>query len=196
MISQSGNFILMALIEGPSGEWFQFDLSDLAAYQLPKCNDWDFGHKHIDLTLNRRHMNRDIFPEGTVYLGASTKSLEPREDLLSESEYANWTFTYLPIGHSVTIYLQVLRYVILDVPINWVYVMAGYNGQWINASNSTGSNFNYLSCTPQGVCKKTQSIDWNPPSWGFDSAEDTCGSCALLVNEDRQAFVPIVRRPT
>ena len=46
----------MALIEGPSGEWFQFDLSDLAAYQLPKCNDWDFGHKHIDLTLNRRRM--------------------------------------------------------------------------------------------------------------------------------------------
>jgi hypothetical protein len=56
MISQSGNFILMTLKEGPSGEWFQFDLSDLAAYQLPKCNDWDFGHKHIDSTLNRRRM--------------------------------------------------------------------------------------------------------------------------------------------
>jgi hypothetical protein len=46
----------MTLTEGPSGEWFKFDLSDLAAYQLPECNDWDFGHKHIDSTLNRRHM--------------------------------------------------------------------------------------------------------------------------------------------
>ncbi len=121
---------------------------------------------------------RDVFPAGTYFLDASIKPSEPRRSELSESRYANWTFTHLPIGQAVTIHLRVLRYVIIDVPINVVYVSAGYNGQWINASNSTATNTDYLSCSPQGICTKAQAGGgWNPPNWGFDLSEDICGSC-------------------
>jgi uncharacterized repeat protein (TIGR01451 family) len=116
----------------------------------------------------------DVFPAGTRFFDASTP---PSEELFSESESANWTFTYLPLGQSITLYLRLMRYVVLDVPINWVYVTAGYDGNWITANNSTASNYNWLSCTPQGYCHRTGS-EWTPPYWGLDLTDNICGSCA------------------
>lgn len=121
---------------------------------------------------------RDVFPAGTYFYDASIKPSEPRSSELFESRYANWTFTHLPIGQAVTIHLRVLRNVVIDVPINVVYVSAGYNGQWIYASDSTDTNTNWLSCSPAGICTKAQAGGgWNPPNWGFDLSEDICGSC-------------------
>ena len=119
----------------------------------------------------------DIFPAGTYFLDSSTRPTEPRMEDLSESRYANWTFAHLPLGQAVTIYLRVIRYVVLDVPINAVYVSAGYDGQWFNASNITATNSNWLSCTPQGICTRSQSGGWNPPNWGFDLTKDICSFC-------------------
>lgn len=121
---------------------------------------------------------RDVFPAGTFFLDASTRPSDPNEADLIDSPYANWTFTYLPVGRSVTLYLRVKIYQVIDVPVNWVYVSAGYGGSWIEISNSTATNSNWLSCTPQGVCKKTSS-GWNPPDWGFDRTEDICSSCIM-----------------
>lgn len=136
---------------------------------------------------------RDVFPAGTFFFDASTKPSAPSEVNLRDSPYANWTFTYLPVGKSVTIYLRVNIYQVLDLPVNWVYVAAGYDGQWVMASNSTASNFNYLSCTPQGICEKTSS-GWNPPDWGFDRSEDICGSCFTSLPEaDGQSYCPSCR---
>lgn len=132
----------------------------------------------------------DVFPAGTCFLDASIKPSEPRGSELFESRYANWTFTHLPIGQAVTIHLRVLRYVAIDVPINVVYVSAGYDGQWICASNSTATNTNWLSCSPQGICTKSQAGGgWNPPNWGFDLSWDICGSCysAIAAGSDAQS---------
>jgi len=113
-----------------------------------------------------------------TFMYASIKPSEPRSSELFESRYANWTFTHLPIGQAVTIHLRVLRNVVIDVPINVVYVSAGYNGQWIYASDSTDTNTNWLSCSPVGICTKAQAGGgWNPPNWGFDLSEDICSSC-------------------
>lgn len=121
---------------------------------------------------------RDVFPAGTYFLDASIKPSEPRRSELFESRYANWTFTHLPIGQAVTIQLRVLRYVAVDVPINVVYVSAGYDGRWIYANDSTATNADYLSCSPQGICTKAQAGGgWNPPNWGFDLSWDTCDTC-------------------
>jgi uncharacterized repeat protein (TIGR01451 family) len=116
----------------------------------------------------------DLFPAGTRFFDASTR---PSEELLPESEHANWTFTYLPMGQAVTIYLRLMRYIVLEVPVNRVYVKAGYDGNWITVNNSTVSNFNWLSSIPQGGRQKTFSDGWNPPDWGFDQTEDICESC-------------------
>jgi len=134
----------------------------------------------------------DIFPAGTYFLDSSTRPTEPRIEDLSESRYANWTFAHLPLGQAVTIYLRVIRYVVLDVPINAVYVSAGYDGQWFNASNITATNSNWLSCTPQGICTRSQSGGWNPPNWGFDLTEDICSFCpsGLINVADDQSDCP------
>ena len=134
----------------------------------------------------------DIFPAGTYFLDSSTRPTEPRMEDLSESRYANWTFAHLPLGQAVTIYLRVIRYVVLDVPINAVYVSAGYDGQWFNASNITATNSNWLSCTPQGICTRSQSGGWNPPNWGFDLTKDICSFCpsGLMNVADGQSDCP------
>jgi|GEM_PF-2791063 len=134
----------------------------------------------------------DIFPAGTYFLDSSTRPTEPRMEDLSESRYANWTFAHLPLGQAVTIYLRVIRYVVLDVPINAVYVSAGYDGQWFNASNITATNSNWLSCTPQGICTRSQSGGWNPPNWGFDLTKDICSFCpsGLINVADGQSDCP------
>lgn len=136
---------------------------------------------------------RDVFPTGTFFFDASTKPSAPDEAELIDSPYANWTFTYLPAGKSITIYLRVKIYQVIDVPVNWVYVAAGYDGQWVVASNPLASNFNYLSCAPSEVCKKTSS-GWNPPDWGFDRSEDICGSCvSRLPEDDGPSYCPSCR---
>ena len=116
----------------------------------------------------------DLFPAGTRFFDASTR---PSEELLPESEHANWTFTYLPMGQAVTVYLRLMRYVVLEVPVNRVYVNAGYDGNWIKINDSTVSNFNWLSSMPQGERQNTNPGGWNPPDWGFDQTEDICESC-------------------
>ena len=116
----------------------------------------------------------DVFPAGTRFFDASTR---PSEELLPESEHANWTFTYLPMGQAVTVYLRLMRYVVLEVPVNRVYVNAGYDGNWIKINDSTVSNFNWLSSMPQGERQNTNPGGWNPPDWGFDQTEDICESC-------------------
>ncbi|MBN1235429.1 MAG: DUF11 domain-containing protein, partial [Methanotrichaceae archaeon] len=126
----------------------------------------------------------DAFPAGTFYLDASTKPSEPDETILSEANYANWTFTYLPMGQSVTVYLRLIRYVILDVPVNTVFVKAGCDGNWITANNSASSNFNWLSSTPQDARKKTISGDWSPPDWGFGLTDESCDSCIAYLSPD------------
>ncbi|MFZ3149043.1 MAG: PKD domain-containing protein [Methanothrix sp.] len=116
----------------------------------------------------------DLFPAGTSFFDASAR---PSGELLPESEHVNWTFTSLPMGRSLTIYLTLMRYVVIEPPVNWVYVKAGYDGNWITANNSTISNFNWLSSTPTSTREKMATGDWNPPEWGFDQSEDICRSC-------------------
>lgn len=116
----------------------------------------------------------DLFPAGMMFFDAST---HPSEELLLDADHANWTFTSLPIGKSLTLYLRLMRYVVIETPVNWVYIKAGYDGKWITANNSTVSNFNWLSSMPIGVRQKTISGDWNPPYWGFDQSVDICRSC-------------------
>ncbi|NYT02130.1 MAG: DUF11 domain-containing protein [Methanosarcinales archaeon] len=119
----------------------------------------------------------DVFPAGTRFYDASTR---PTEELDPESGQANWTFAHLPAGEDITIYLRVMRYVVLDGPVNRVFVEAGCDGRWISANNSTSSNFNWLGCTPQGACNAGD-FGWSPPDWGFDLSQDICGSCAYSV---------------
>jgi uncharacterized repeat protein (TIGR01451 family) len=123
----------------------------------------------------------DLFPAGTRFFDAST---QPSEELLPESEHANWTLTYLPMGQAVTVYLRLMRYIVLEVPVNRVYLKAGYDGNWIIVNNSTVSNFNWLSSIPQGGRQNTNSDGWNPPDWGFDQTKDICESCTYLPPAD------------
>ena len=116
----------------------------------------------------------DLFPAGTGFFDASAR---PSEELLPESEHANWTFTSLSMGQSLTVYLRLMRYVVIEVPVNRIYVKAGYDGNWLTANNSTVSNFNWLSSIPIDTRQKTVSGDWNPPDWGFDQSVDICKSC-------------------
>jgi hypothetical protein len=117
----------------------------------------------------------DLFPAGMMFFDASA---HPSEELLPDADHANWTLTSLPIGRSLTIYLRLMRYVVLEFPVNWVYVKAGYDGTWITANDSTVSNFNWLSSMPTSAREKMATGDWNPPNWGFDQSPDICMSCA------------------
>jgi uncharacterized repeat protein (TIGR01451 family) len=121
----------------------------------------------------------DLFPAGMNFFDASA---QPSEEVLLDADHANWTFTSLPIGRSLTLYLRLMRYVVLESPVNWVFVKAGHNGTWITANNSTLSNFNWLTSTPTGnpggIQQRMITGDWSPPDWGFDQSPDICKSCA------------------
>jgi uncharacterized repeat protein (TIGR01451 family) len=119
---------------------------------------------------------RDVFPTGTFFFDASTDPSSPPEEDLFDSPFANWTFTRLAKGQAVTIYLRVNVYQVLDVPVNWVFVSAGYDGQWFLAENSTAFNYNWLSCCAQNV--RTEA-GWKPPDWGVDRTTDMCASCSV-----------------
>jgi uncharacterized repeat protein (TIGR01451 family) len=120
----------------------------------------------------------DLFPAGMSFFDASA---HPSEEVLLDADHANWTFTSLPIGRSLTLYLRLMRYVVLETPVNWVFVKAGHDGTWITANNSTLSNLNWLTSTPTGkptgIQQKTITGDWSPPDWGFDQSPDICKSC-------------------
>jgi len=120
----------------------------------------------------------DLFPAGMSFFDASA---HPSEEVLLDADHANWTFTSLPIGRSLTLYLRLMRYVVLETPVNWVFVKAGHDGTWITANNSTLSNLNWLTSTPtgkpSGIQQKTITGDWSPPDWGFDQSPDICKSC-------------------
>ncbi|MDD2837142.1 MAG: DUF11 domain-containing protein, partial [Methanothrix sp.] len=120
----------------------------------------------------------DLFPAGMSFFDASA---HPSEEVLLDADHANWTFTSLPIGRSLTLYLRLMRYVILETPVNWVFVKAGHDGTWITANNSTLSNLNWLTSKPtgkpSGIQQKAITGDWSPPDWGFDQSPDICKSC-------------------
>jgi uncharacterized repeat protein (TIGR01451 family) len=120
----------------------------------------------------------DLFPAGMMFSDASTN---PSEEMPIDADHANWTFTSLPIGRSLTIYLTLMWYVVLEPPVNWVFVKAGHDGTWITANNSTLSNLNWLTSTPtgnpSGIQQKMITGDWSPPDWGFDQSPDICKSC-------------------
>ncbi|HPT19262.1 MAG TPA: PKD domain-containing protein [Methanothrix sp.] len=116
----------------------------------------------------------DLFPAGMSFFDASA---HPSEEMLLDADHANWTFTSLPIGRSLTLYLRLMRYVVLETPVNWVFVKAGHDGTWLTANNSTISNFNWLSSMPTGKGEKMATGDWSPPDWGFDKSPDICKSC-------------------
>ena len=117
----------------------------------------------------------DLFPAGMSFFDASA---HPSEEVLLDADHANWTFTSLPIGRSLTLYLRLMRYVVLETPVNWVFVKAGHDGTWITANNSTISNLNWLSSMPKGKGERMATGDWSPPDWGFDESPDICKSCA------------------
>ena len=121
----------------------------------------------------------DLFPAGMMFSDASA---HPSEEVLLDADHANWTFTSLPIGRSLTLYLTLMWYVVIEPPVNWVFVKAGHDGTWITANNSTLSNLNWLSSKPTGkptgVQQRMITGDWNPPEWGFDQSPDICTSCA------------------
>jgi uncharacterized repeat protein (TIGR01451 family) len=117
----------------------------------------------------------DLFPAGMMFFDASA---HPSEEVLLDADHANWTFTSLSIGRSLTLYLRLMRYVVIEPPVNWVFVKAGHDGTWITANNSTISNFNWLSSKPTGALEKMATGDWNPPEWGLDQSPDICTSCA------------------
>jgi uncharacterized repeat protein (TIGR01451 family) len=120
----------------------------------------------------------DLFPAGMMFFDASA---HPSEEVLLDADHANWTFTSLPIDRSLTIYLTLMWYVVIEPPVNRVFVKAGYDGTWITANNSTVSNLNWLSSMPTGkptgIQQKAITGDWNPPDWGFDHSVDICRSC-------------------
>jgi len=119
---------------------------------------------------------RDLFPVGTFYSSASTR---PSSDIYPDTTSANWTFTYLPMGRSLTLYLQLGIYQVIDVPVNTVDVTAGLKGHWITATDAHAINYNWLSCTLDGRCTSTRAEGgWKPPDWGFDSSNAICSSCA------------------
>ena len=117
----------------------------------------------------------DLFPAGMSFFDASAR---PSEEVLLDADHANWTFTSLPIGRSLTLYLRLMRYVVLETPVNWVFVKAGHDGTWLTANNSTVSNLNWLSSMPKVKGEKMATGDWSPPEWGFDQSPDICRSCA------------------
>jgi uncharacterized repeat protein (TIGR01451 family) len=161
-----------------------YDRPHVTIYQRSELDNTDENNLNYTISIlndGNRSLGpiylMDFFPAGTRFFDAS---IQPSEQLLPESERANWTFTYLPRGQDLTIYLRLMRYVVLEIPVNLVYVKAGYDGSWIIANNSTASNFNWLSSIPQKHNQGTYSDGWNPPDWGFDRSEDICESCTYL----------------
>jgi uncharacterized repeat protein (TIGR01451 family) len=124
----------------------------------------------------------DIFPQGSRYFSASTRPEEPEASRLEDAAYANWTFTYLPVGGALTIYLRTNMLIALDMPVNQVYVEGGYDGHWITARNATGLQASFLSCTPEGICSDIR-FGWHPPDWGFKSQKSICSSCLASTPE-------------
>jgi len=125
---------------------------------------------------------RDLFPVGTFYSSASAK---PSSDIYHDTTSANWTFTYLPMGGSLTLYLQLGIHQVIDMPVNVVEVTAGDRGRWITPTDSIVMNYNWLSCAPGQRCTGSRSEGgWEPPDWGFDSSNDTCSSCVAYLPEE------------
>ncbi len=125
---------------------------------------------------------RDLFPIGTFYSSASTK---PSSDIYPDTTSANWTFTYLPMGSSLTLYLQLGIYQVIDKLVNVVDVTAGDRGHWITATDAHVMNYNWLSCTPDGRCASSITEDgWKPPDWGFDSRDATCIRCIAYLPDE------------
>jgi hypothetical protein len=87
---------------------------------------------------------RDLFPAGadlsSTSIGVSS----------SDSDYADWVFNDLPIGGSITIYLQVRIDSVIDPSINRVYATASYDGTSVSATSSVITNANWLGCSPDG----------------------------------------------
>ncbi|NPV61560.1 MAG: DUF11 domain-containing protein, partial [Methanotrichaceae archaeon] len=170
-----------------------YDQPHVTIYQASAVDRTDENNLNYTITIlndGNRSMGpiriRDVFPVGTFFFDASTKPSFPPEEDLIDAPFANWTFTSLARGQAVTVYLRVKIYQVLDVPVNWVYVSAGYDGNWFLAENSSASNYNWLSCSPQGVCTKTEA-GWKPPDWGFDRTEDICEACVNYVPAPPQA---------
>ncbi|TFH52696.1 MAG: DUF11 domain-containing protein, partial [Methanothrix sp.] len=161
-----------------------YDQPHVTIYQRSEIDNTDENNLNYTISIlndGNRSLGpiylMDLFPAGTRFFDASTR---PSEEVLPESEHANWTFTSLSMGQSLTVYLRLMRYVVIEVPVNRVYVKAGYDGNWITANNSTVSNFNWLSSIPIGTRQKIVSGDWNPPDWGFDQSVDICESCTYF----------------
>lgn len=159
-----------------------YEMPHITIYQRSEIDNTDENNINYTISiLNDGNRNlgpiylMDLFPAGMSFFDASA---HPSEELLPDADHANWTFTSLPIGRSLTIYLRLMRYVVIETPVNWVYVKAGYDGAWITVNNSTVSNLNWLSSMPTSSREKMATGDWNPPEWGFDQSPDICRSCA------------------
>ncbi|NPV63517.1 MAG: DUF11 domain-containing protein [Methanotrichaceae archaeon] len=159
-----------------------YDEPHLTIYQSSEISGVDENTINLTVSLlndGNRSLGpiymRDLFPAGTFYSTASTR---PSSDIYPETTSANWTFTYLPMGSSLTLYLQLGIYQVIDVPVNTVDVTAGQRGHWITATDAHVMNYNWLSCTPDGRCASTRAEGgWKPPDWGFDRCDAICSSC-------------------
>jgi hypothetical protein len=113
---------------------------------------------------------RDYFPTGTYLLSSSIDT--PSGD----SVYGDWVFNDIPIDGSITIYLQVLIYMVIDPTINHVEVTALYDGKSVSAVDYLDTNANWLSCS-SGKCLGNYG-DWKQP------CENNCISNILGISEN------------
>jgi uncharacterized repeat protein (TIGR01451 family) len=100
---------------------------------------------------------KDIFPPGAKYINASKRPSE-----LTDT-YANWTLTHLSIGDVAVIVLKldVTKYY-PDELVNRVVVTAGYDGEWITASNFSAIEVDWLTCCPNETVSVTKTATIDP----------------------------------